>query len=84
MFGAVRFPDMDRLSRKPLTAGAFRTAFAAANDGLTSEMIRLKINRRGWLQEVRLCLAENFRPSRCPASMRRADDNREVKIWRGA
>ena len=84
MFGAVRFPDMDRLSRQPLTAGAFRTAFAAANDGLNSEMIRLKINRRGWLQEERLCLAENFRPTRCPARMRRAKDDAAIKIWRGA
>ena len=37
MFDAVRFPDMDRLSRKPLTAGQLREAFAAANDGVTPE-----------------------------------------------
>jgi len=84
MFGAVQFPNMDRLSRKPLTAGALRNAFVAANDGLRPEMMRLKINRRGWLEEVRLCLGKSFRPRRCPAHMRAARDNMPVKIWRGA
>ena len=83
MFDAVRFPDMDRLSRKPLTAGQFRNAFAAANDGVTPEMVRLKVNRRGWLQEVKLCLARNFRPTRCPVHMRAVKDDVPVKIWRG-
>lgn len=84
MFDAVRFPNMDRLSRKPLTAGQFRNAFAAANEGLKPNMVRLKINRRGWLQEVKLCLGKNFRPTRCPARMRMMKDNLPVKIWRGA
>jgi len=84
MFGAVEFPNMDRLSRKPLTAGAFRNAFAAVNDGLGPEMMRLKINRRGWLEEVRLCLGKSFRPQRCPGHMKAVRDDMPVKIWRGA
>ncbi|MEP2103857.1 MAG: ribonuclease T [Parasphingorhabdus sp.] len=84
MFGAVEFPNMDRLSRKPLTAGALRQAFAAANDGLGTDMIRLKVNGRGWLEEVRLCLGKSFRPQRCPRNMRGLKDDRPVKIWRGA
>ncbi|GAB5480511.1 MAG: ribonuclease T(2) [Parasphingorhabdus sp.] len=84
MFGAVEFPNMDRLSRKPLTAGALRNAFAAANDGLGSDMIRLKINQRGWLEEVRLCLGKSFRPRRCPRNMSAVGDDMPVKIWRGA
>ena len=84
MFDAVQFPNMDRLSRKPLTAGQFREAFAATNDGLTTDMLRLKINERGWLEEVRLCLGKNFRPKRCPGYMRAAKDDAPVKIWRGA
>ncbi len=84
MFGAVQFPDMDRLSRKPLTAGALRNAFAAANEGLRPDMLRLKINSRGWLEEARLCLGKNFRPRKCPAYMRGVRDNAPVKIWRGA
>ncbi|QJB70704.1 ribonuclease T [Parasphingorhabdus halotolerans] len=83
MFDAVQFPDMDRLSRKPLTVGALRNAFAAANDGLRPEMVRLKVNQRGWLNEVRLCLGKNFRPTRCPANMRALKDDVPVKIWRG-
>jgi len=84
MFGAVEFPNMDRLSRKPLTAGALRSAFAAANDGLRPDMMRLKVNRRGWLQEVRLCLGKSFRPQRCPVNMKAVKDDAPVKIWRGA
>lgn len=84
MFGAVEFPNMDRLSRKPLTAGALRKAFAAANDGLKPEMMRLKVNRRGWLKEVRLCLGKSFRPQRCPRHMKAVKDDMPVKIWRGA
>ena len=84
MFGAVQFPNMDRLSRKPLTIGAFRDAFAAVNDGLEPNMIRLKINRRDWLEEVRLCLGRSFRPRRCPSHMKAVRDDKPVKIWRGA
>ncbi len=83
MFDAVQYPNMDRLSRKPLTAGQLRNAFAAVNDGLEPSHIRLKINQRGWLQEVRLCLAKNFRPTRCPSNMRMARPESQIKIWRG-
>lgn len=84
LFGAVQYPNMDRLSRGPLTASQFRTAFATANDGLEPDMMRLKINQRGWLQEVRLCLAKNFRPKRCPARLHAAQPDMPIKIWRGA
>ena len=84
MFDAVRFPDMDRLSRRPLTAGKFRNAFAAVNDGVQPNMLRLKVNRRGWLQEVRLCLGKNFRPRRCPMRLQAVKSNTQIKIWRGA
>lgn len=84
MFGAVQFPNMDRLSRKPLTAGQLRQAFVAANEGLAANMIRLKVNRRGWLEEARICLGQSFRPKRCPSHMRMLGDDRAVKIWRGA
>lgn len=84
MFNAVQYPDMDRLSRKPLTAGQFRNAFAAVNDGLQPDMMRLKVNARGWLQEVRLCLGKSFKPSRCPVTMRSVNSDRPIKIWRGA
>lgn len=84
MFGAVEFPNMDRLSRKPLTVKGLRAAFVTANDGLGADMMRFKINRRGWLEEVRLCLGKSFRPQRCPRDMRALQDDMPVKIWRGA
>lgn len=83
MYSAVRYPDMAALSRRPLTIGAFRTAFAEANPGLESDMISVKTNARGWLNEVRLCLATNFRPRRCPARVPRQRANKLLKIWRG-
>jgi ribonuclease T2 len=84
MFNAVQYPNMDRLSRKPLSAGQFRDAFAAVNNGLQPDMMRLKVNQRGWLQEVRLCLGKSFKPRRCPAAMQSIKSNRPIKIWRGA
>ena len=84
MFDAVRFPDMDRLSRREITASQFREAFAAVNDGVQPNMLRLKINERGWLQEVRLCLGKNFRPRRCPTHMKAVRPDQQIKIWRGA
>ncbi len=84
LYRAVRYPDMDALSRdRTLTVGAFARAFAAANRGLEPEMIRVQRNDRGWLTEVRLCLADNFRPMRCPAFHRAAPDNARLSIWRG-
>lgn len=84
MFGAVQYPDMDRFSRDDnLTIGQFRTAFAKANIGLRSDMVRIKANRRGWLQEVRICLARNYKPRPCPAHIRRSRDSDRLKIWRG-
>ncbi len=83
MYDAVRYPDMGALSRRPLTIGAFRTAFAEANPGLDSDMMAVKTNARGWLQEVRLCLDTDFRPARCAPHNRRQRANAPLKIWRG-
>jgi ribonuclease T2 len=93
LYTAIDFPDMDRLSRqyksrqdkagKPLTARGLADAFAANNDGLRADAIRVQTNDRGWLTEVRICLAKNFRPRRCPAFVPGARDTAEVKIWRG-
>lgn len=84
MFNAVRYPDMDGLSRdEGLTIGQFRRAFVSVNPGLTKDMVRIKANRRGWLQEVRICLARNYKPRICPAHIRRSKDSDRLKIWRG-
>jgi ribonuclease T2 len=92
MFGAIAFPDMDRISRagqkdakagKPLTVDGLAKAFADINEGLPANAIRIKTNQRGWLQEVRICLGKNFRPRRCPAFVQGARGSSEVNIWRG-
>lgn len=83
LFGAIEFPDMDRLSRKPLNAGGLVQVFAENNVGLPANAIRIKTNDRGWLQEVRICLGKDMKPRRCPAFVQGASDKAEVKIWRG-
>ncbi len=93
MYGAIDFPDMDRLSRqykdskykkgKPLTVRGLAAAFAANNEGLRADAIRVQTNEKGWLKEVRVCLGKDFRPRRCPAFVKGARDAAEVKIWRG-
>ena len=83
LYGALQYPDMIRLSYKPLTVGQFRTKFAETNAGLRPEMVRVKTNKRGWLQEVKVCLGKSFKPRKCPAHLRRSADQKPVKIWRG-
>jgi ribonuclease T2 len=88
MFGAIEFPDMDRLSRQykdgaPLTIGELAKAFSGINDGLPANALSIKTNRKGWLQEVRICLGKNFKPRSCPVHMKSARDTAQVKIWRG-
>ncbi len=84
LFGAIAFPDMDRLSRKPLNVAGLAAAFADINEGLPANAVRAKTNDRGWLQEVRICLGKDMKPRRCPAFTQGAPDKAEVKIWRGS
>jgi ribonuclease T2 len=77
-------PDYDRLSRKDdLTAGDIRSAFAEANIAWRPEMIGVVLNRRGWLEEIRLCYARDFMPVTCTRQQFGAPDNVSAKIWRG-
>ena len=82
--GGLRLPDYDRISREDsLTAGRIRAAFADANPGWREEAIGVKLNERGWLEEIRLCYSKTFRPSRCTPSRWGARDAAAAKIWRG-
>ena len=84
LYGSLRFPDFDRLSRKPdLTAGDLREWFLAANRGWRREAIGVKLNSRGWLEELRLCYDKRFRPEPCDRRRFGPDDDAPVKIWRG-
>lgn len=84
MYRAVRYPDMNRLSRSPLTVRQFETAFAARNRGVSPAMLTVDVNARGWLTEVRICLGRNFRPRNCPPHVRGASDGTRMQIWRGS
>lgn len=84
LWDSLRIPDYDRISREDaLTAGRIRAAFADANPGIPENAIGVKLNARGWLEEIRLCYAKTFRPVRCTAARRGAKDAVPAKIWRG-
>ncbi|ABC64627.1 ribonuclease T2 family protein [Erythrobacter litoralis] len=85
LWNSLRIPDYDRLSRQDnLTAGDIRCAFASANGThWQPEMVGVKLNERGWLQELRLCYGKNFMPVRCKPRQLGVRDNIEAKIWRG-
>ncbi|WP_322963811.1 ribonuclease T2 family protein [Sphingomonas fuzhouensis] len=84
LYHGLRFPDMERLSRRnALTAGDLASAFAAANRGMTADMMRVTATREGWLDEIWICLNKAFRPSRCPAHQGGLSPNAPLKIWRG-
>ena len=84
LYGKLRYPDMDTLSRQSLTAGKFAAAMARANPGLRADMMRITANRQGWLDEVWLCLDRRYRYARCPAHQGGLAANATLKIWRGA
>lgn len=88
LFQALTFPDMDRLSRRgekdgSVTARVLADAFTDNNDGLPVEAIKVQTNRKGWLEEVRICLDKKFKPQACPAFVKGAPDKAQIKIWRG-
>jgi ribonuclease T2 len=88
LYGALRFPDMAALSRRPrLTVGALRRAVADANRGvagLTPAAVRVRLTRRGWLDELWLCLDTRLRYRACATGQSAgAGDRRSVRVWRG-
>jgi ribonuclease T2 len=83
LYAKLRYPDMDALSRAPLTAGRFAEAMARANPGLAADMMRVTANRQGWLDEVWICLDKAFAYRRCPAHQGGLSPDASLKIWRG-
>ena len=81
LWDSLRIPDYDRISREDnLTAGRIRAALADANGRMwQAANIGVKLNRKGWLEEIRLCYNARFRPVRCDAARFGA----RAKIWRG-
>ena len=83
MYGKLKFPDMDALSRGPVTAGKLADAIAAANPGLPAGAIRVTKNAKGWLDELWLCLDRQFAYARCKVGTGGVPGNTAIKIWRG-
>lgn len=84
LWQSLQIPDYDRLSReRDLTAGAIRKAFVAENPGWRTDAVGVKLNERGWLEEIRLCYSSRFRPIRCSAGRLGARDSAPARIWRG-
>lgn len=84
LYRQLRYPDMDALSRRPtLTVGALAQAFAAANPGMDADMVRVTVNKRGWLDELWLCLDRSVRYARCRADSGGAPAGTTVQVWRG-
>ena len=85
LWESLRIPDYDRISREDdLTAGRIRQAFADANGRMWQpSMVGVKLNRDGWLEEIRLCYGPRFRPARCDTRRLGASDGERARIWRG-
>jgi len=82
MYAKIRYPDMDALSRRPLTAGQFAAAFAAVNPGIPANAVRVTA-KGGWLDELWLCLDTRFAYARCRPDTGGLPSNARLKIWRG-
>lgn len=84
LYNGLRWPDFIRLSREDgLTAGTIRTRFADANPGWPKEAVGVHLDRKGWLEELRLCYNKRFMPTRCDRQRYGAKDSQRAKIWRG-
>ena len=83
LYDALRYPDMDALSRRPLTVSQFKADMAAANPGIPASAMRVTLTRQNWLDEVWLCLDTRLQYARCKAGTGGAADTALVKIWRG-
>ena len=83
LYGRLRYPDMDVLSRTPLSAGRFAAAMARSNPGLGADMMRVTATREGWLDEIWICLDRRYRYRRCPAHQGGLAASSQIKVWRG-
>ena len=54
-----------------------------ANRGWFAEAVGVKLNKRGWLEELRLCYDKRFMPEACDGQRYGAKDGTAAKIWRG-
>ena len=85
LYRGIALPDMHALaSRRSLTAADVQRAFAESNPGMLPAMLRVSANRRGWLDEIWICLGLDKRPRPCAASQGGAASGTLVRIETGA
>ena len=83
LYGRLRYPDLDALSRAPLTAGKLAREIARVNPGLPANAIRVTTTRDGWLDELWLCLDRRFRYERCRVGSGGVTPGSDLQVWRG-
>ncbi len=81
LYARLRYPDMDALSRGPLTVSRFTAAFAGANPGIPPTSVRVTASK-GWLDELWLCLDTRYKYVPCKAGTGGLAPNARLKIWR--
>ena len=68
LYRQITIPPIARLARKDgITAGEIADAFARANPKLPAAAIRVHVNKKGWLDEIWLCLDRDRRFAACVA-----------------
>ena len=65
LYRKLVWPDMTGFGRGTTTAGAVAQAIAAANAGMTVDMMRITATRDGWLDEIWFCLDKQMAYTRC-------------------
>ncbi len=84
LWDSLRLPNMDKLSRdNALNAGIVRKTFIRSNPAWKADQIGIKLDRRGWFEELRLCYGKDFMPTRCNRRQLGPRDSVKVKVWRG-
>ncbi|PZU09674.1 ribonuclease T [Sphingomonas sp.] len=81
LFDGLNLPNLRALSYGATSRGSIQRAVAAANPGMTPDMVRLNVNRKGWLEELWICLDTRLRQTSCKAPG--GQPNERVRIWRG-
>lgn len=84
LYQSIRYPDMRVLARRRnLTAGQFAQAFAAVNEGMRADMVRVTTTRDNRLNELWLCMDKSLEFARCPAHQGGAPARAALRITTG-
>jgi ribonuclease T2 len=82
LFNALKWPDMNALSRAQPSVASFVSKVIGLNPGLRANMLSVQTGKGGWLKEVHLCLGTDLHTRACPRYVRGARPEQRLKIWR--